>query len=111
MLFSLGTASSVGDAGESVTTLGGTSVVVTNTVQPQPIIPSDTSTTITQIALLMVASGGILAAIPPIIRALRKDKDDEEDEEQRQRDIVSIALALREAERLNSQQNKPPVSE
>lgn len=66
-------------------------------VQPQPIIPSDTSTTVTQIALLMVASGGVLAAIPPIIRALRKDGDDE-DEEKRVREMVAFAQALREAD-------------
>lgn len=110
-LLSLGAASSVGGLEELTVSSSQPSIVATDAVQPQPIIPSDTSTTITQIALLMVASGGVLAAIPPIIRALRKGKDDEDEEEQRQRDVVAIALALREAERLNNPQNRPPVSE
>jgi len=60
---------------------------------PTPVSPSNTSTYITQIALLLVSAGGILAAIPPIIRSLKKS-DDKEDDEDQARIIMAMARVL-----------------
>lgn len=66
-----------------------------------PISPSNTSTYITQIALLLVSAGGVLAAIPPIVRSFRKSDGNAEADAEQARIILAMAkiLAKDDAER------------